>query len=277
MQQIPLFDIIPLEAFAKNIDAPSPARQGDVVEIFFVTSGVLIRNFNLSAIRLNKDDFHLSLPGQITSVEEVGKEVSGYYCRFNGEWLEQIYLKNNIPDDLAFINSFMYRYPIRLPSRVGERLKNIFSILCEMNIRQEKFSRLIHTYLITAIYEIKQLIDDLHLNPFPSKAFQLTGQYYDLLAKHIADKREMDFYAKQLGVTPNHLNKAVKAVTGKTAVTVRTEICLLEAKLQLKQTHKPIADIAFELAFSELSYFSRFFKKATGYSPSEYRKKMAVC
>jgi AraC-like DNA-binding protein len=276
MQQVPLFDIIPLETFVEKVDVPSLAKQSDVVEIFFVTSGSLIRSFNLNVIRLNKDDLHLSLPGQITSIEDVRGEVSGYYCRFNDEWLEQVYLKNHIIDDLAFINSFIYRYPIRLPETIRERLKNIFSILCEMNIRQEKFSQLIHAYLITAIYEIKQLINDLHLNSFPSKAFLLTGQYYDLLMKYIAGKREMDFYAGLLGVTPNHLNKAVKAVTGKTAVAVRTEICLLEAKLQLKQIHKSIADIAFELGFSELSYFSRFFKKATGCNPLEYRKKITT-
>jgi AraC-like DNA-binding protein len=75
-----------------------------------------------------------------------------------------------------------------------------------------------------------------------------------------------------LGISPNHLNKSVKAVTGRTAIIILNEMNLQEAKMQLKYTNLSIGEIAFRLGFKDLSYFSRFFKKATGLSPLEYRK-----
>ncbi|MDR2626405.1 MAG: AraC family transcriptional regulator [Dysgonamonadaceae bacterium] len=270
----PLFDIVTLEDYAGKFNLPSPAERRDTTEIFFVTGGSLVRNFNLGSIRLNRNDLHLSLPGDATFVEATMGDVAGYYCRFNDAFLEDVYLKKHIEDDLAFINSFMYHYPLRVSGRVSGRLKNIFSVLCEMNVDREQHSSLIHAYLVTAIREIKHLMDSLHLNPFPSRAFQVTRQYYDLLMKHVAENRDVEYYAGLLGITPNHLNKSVKAVTGKTAIALRTEATVLEAKLQLRETHLPVSGIAFELGFSDLSYFSHLFKKETGYTPLGYRKKM---
>jgi AraC-like DNA-binding protein len=269
-----LFDIIRPEAFTADTLPALTRKPHDEVAVFFVTHGSLIINFNSNAVRLNKYDVHLSLPGHVASIEETSGQATGYYCRFNPAFLEEGYLKNNIVDDLTFINSFMSRYPVRLSAPAGERLSRIFSTLHEMNRHQEKQAHLIRAYLITAVCEIKHLMDSLHLDTFPSKYFHTTAQYCDLLSKHIADRHDMRFYADRLGITPNHLNKSVRAVTGKPATAVQTEVYVQEAKRQLQQNHKRVTDIAFELGFEDLSYFSRFFKKATGYTPVAYRKKI---
>ena len=40
----------------------------------------------------------------------------------------------------------------------------------------------------------------------------------------------------------------------------------------LKNTDKPVAEIAFETGFASSRYFSTAFKVATGYTPTAYRK-----
>jgi AraC-like DNA-binding protein len=175
-------------------------------------------------------------------------------------------------DDLALINSFMHRYPLRLSVTVGERVENIFAILCKMNLHREKYLQLIHAYLIPAIYEIRQLMDDLHLDRFPSKAFLITWRYYEHLTKHVLEDRDIAFYARMQGITSNHMNKSIKDVTGKTATQLRTEVIIMEAKRQLRQTAKSISEISWGLNFPDLAYFSAFFRKTTGYTPMEYRK-----
>ena len=50
------------------------------------------------------------------------------------------------------------------------------------------------------------------------------------------------------------------------------ERLLLEAKRLLRYSDLPVADIADQLNFEDPSYFSRFFKKHTGFSPSEFRE-----
>ena len=44
------------------------------------------------------------------------------------------------------------------------------------------------------------------------------------------------------------------------------------ASSMLKETDKPIGDIAFETGFASSRYFSTAFKAATGYTPTAYRK-----
>jgi AraC family transcriptional regulator, transcriptional activator of pobA len=47
---------------------------------------------------------------------------------------------------------------------------------------------------------------------------------------------------------------------------------LLEAKRLLRYSDLPVTEIAYRLNFEDPSYFSRFFKKYTGFSPSEFRE-----
>jgi AraC-like DNA-binding protein len=75
-----------------------------------------------------------------------------------------------------------------------------------------------------------------------------------------------------LHVTPNYLNKAVKQVTGKTALEQIHEMLILEAKILLKQNEMNVSEIADYLNFENPSYFTRLFKKRTGHTPLDYRK-----
>jgi AraC-like DNA-binding protein len=111
------------------------------------------------------------------------------------------------------------------------------------------------------------------LDFYPAKAFSITKKYSDLLVSHIEQEQSIEFYAETLKITPNHLNKSVKSVTGKTAIRLLNEMRLIEAKLRLKHTGLSISEIAYQLGFEDQSYFSRFFRKATGDSPVKFRKK----
>ena len=46
------------------------------------------------------------------------------------------------------------------------------------------------------------------------------------------------------------------------------------AQLMLITSDLLIKDIAYELSFENISYFNRLFKKATGLTPSDYRKRV---
>ncbi len=265
------FIIIPLEQFLEREQFVSSSRTNELNEIFFITNGNLIRKLNKNMIQINRYDLHLSLRGQEVAICDYSENPEGYYCAFGNDFFEGLFLKESIVKDLDFINGFMYRYPLRLTKPVYERLLNIFVILEELFRAYDKNKSLIHSYLVVVICEVKQMITNMCLDLYPTKSFFIVRQYNELLEKHITSQRDIDFYASQLGISPNHLNKSVKAATGKTAVGLRNEIILQEAKLQIRQSKASMEEIAFELGFSDVSYFCRFFKKATGYSPLKYR------
>lgn len=85
------------------------------------------------------------------------------------------------------------------------------------------------------------------------------------------DMRSAANFADQLAVHVNHLNKAVKATTGKTTTGVIAERLVSEAKSLLKHTDWNIAKIGYCLGFEEPSHFNNFFKKQTQVTPSFFR------
>jgi len=106
----------------------------------------------------------------------------------------------------------------------------------------------------------------------PTAAAALTQQFKTLLSQHIRREHRVAAYADLLHITPNHLNKAVKATTGKSPTTWIDEALVLEAKGLLFQTALPVAEVASLVGVADASYFSRLFKKLEGYSPSALRQ-----
>ncbi|WP_232516389.1 helix-turn-helix domain-containing protein [Chitinophaga caeni] len=49
---------------------------------------------------------------------------------------------------------------------------------------------------------------------------------------------------------------------------------LLEAKRLLQASECSIKEIAYELGFNDLAYFSNFFKTQTGYSPRQFKERL---
>jgi len=81
-------------------------------------------------------------------------------------------------------------------------------------------------------------------------------------------------YAQLLKVTPNYLNKTVKNHTHRTAIDWIEIARLNLAKQLLKDKNVAIIDVARLAGLDDQSYFSRFFKKKTGLTPSQYRSSL---
>ncbi|MBR0223708.1 MAG: AraC family transcriptional regulator [Bacteroidales bacterium] len=78
-------------------------------------------------------------------------------------------------------------------------------------------------------------------------------------------------YAGELFITPNYLNRLVRSQTGHSAMEWIEISRLNLAKSLLKQGSLQIAEIASAVGIDDQSYFTRFFKKLEGCTPSQYR------
>ena len=92
-----------------------------------------------------------------------------------------------------------------------------------------------------------------------------------LVEEHFRRERQIAFYAGALAMTPDRLNDHVKRATGVTAGHLIRQRVLTEAKRQLVFTNQAIQEIAYDLAFSDPSHFTRFFRKQTGLTPQAFR------
>lgn len=103
------------------------------------------------------------------------------------------------------------------------------------------------------------------------KGHILVKQFYHLIEENNHKNLSLKEYAALLAVTPNHLTQTVKSLTGKTSSQVIKAKQILEIKRLLVHTSLSVAEIAHQLNFEDQSYFTKFFKRESGYSPLQYR------
>lgn len=83
--------------------------------------------------------------------------------------------------------------------------------------------------------------------------------------------REVAYYADQLCISPLYLTKIIQEVNGQSARDMIADYTIIEIKTLLRNADITIKDVVRHSGFSSQSSFSRFFRKHTGMSPSEYR------
>jgi AraC-like DNA-binding protein len=77
--------------------------------------------------------------------------------------------------------------------------------------------------------------------------------------------------AEAAHLSPNYLSSVFKEATGQTVLDEIHRLRLDEARSRLAESDDSIKEIAMALGFESQHYFSRFFRRATGMTPSEYR------
>lgn len=104
-----------------------------------------------------------------------------------------------------------------------------------------------------------------------SRREEIFDQFILLVEQNYIRERRISFYADKLNLSPKYLSTVVKEVSDKYASDWIDDYVILEAKALLKQGGINIQQIADRLHFPNQSFFGRYFKKLTGYSPKEYR------
>ena len=84
----------------------------------------------------------------------------------------------------------------------------------------------------------------------------------------------LDDAARHLGMNRVSFCIYFKKKTGKTFVNYYNEFRIEQACLFMQEKDMSIADICYQTGFSNIPYFNRLFKRITGVTPGEYRKKV---
>ncbi len=93
-----------------------------------------------------------------------------------------------------------------------------------------------------------------------------------LIEEHFRTHHAPADYAAILHIAPKSLARLVRMHLNKTLTELIRERILRQAKWELLHTRKPVKEIAAELGFEDIFYFSRLFKSATGCSPTFFRE-----
>jgi AraC family 4-hydroxyphenylacetate 3-monooxygenase operon regulatory protein len=95
--------------------------------------------------------------------------------------------------------------------------------------------------------------------------------YCDLVEAQFRQTLTLAEYARRLNVTEDRLNTVCRRVANLAAKELVHERVLAEARRLLRFSMVPVSDLGYQLGFADPGYFSRFFRRRTGLSPSDFR------
>ena len=102
---------------------------------------------------------------------------------------------------------------------------------------------------------------------------ELFKKFIEKIVESYTVSREVLFYANELGVSSGYLNEVCNEVSSHSAKEIIDSAVSSRLKYELSYTSKTIQELADEYNFPSQSYFSRYYKRMTGMTPSDFRKK----
>lgn len=99
--------------------------------------------------------------------------------------------------------------------------------------------------------------------------------FLELLGKHSHCERSVAFYADRMALSPKYLSSIIKEISGKSAAEWIDEYVMMEAKAILQHPKANVAEAAHRLNFPNTSFFGQYFKKRSGMSPGDFKKRYA--
>ena len=236
--------------------------------LLFVTKGSLKQQLENSIFEVKAFEALNIKQGNYTATLEISSDIEGFFIVYENEIISKIALNSN---DL----SFFYTAPYTIVSQATISWITRILELLEEELQDDEPNKAISTGLFQSV--LLKIIKSDSKNTEPmSHVSSISFHFRELVHKNHVAHKEIGFYAKELSISENYLNKCVKETTGKPPKQWINEISMLHGQILLQDYSKEIAQIAFELNYQSPSYFSRLFKKVTGLTPSEYRRSKSI-
>lgn len=270
------FFIVRVEEMYRLVQESVPASRSTGHTFIYITEGEAVMNIGSRRYKTRRGELLMVPAGQVFSFGN-GDVNKGYLCHFSEDLLSGVCGNSGPLKDFGFLSSWGYPYHIRTDRQSAQFILQLFSrLFFEYSTYGLERMELIRPYLFVLLCEINQV-----WHPETSAARPginaLFSEFKELVHAHFRTKHLVKDYAALLHVTPNHLNKTLKAFTGKSPTRWIDEVILSEAKTLLLQTSLSISQVATEVGFEDQSYFARLFRKYEGVTPTQFRDGIEKC
>jgi len=204
--------------------------------------------------------------------------LSGYFCIFTDEFL--VRNKSGVElDDLPIFQAG--GYPVfQISDEQADEIALLYRKMQKEIASDYAYKYdLLRNYVVELIHYGQKLQPLAVTYPRANASARVASLFIELLERQFpieSPQQKLNLksakdYADRLAIHVNHLNKALKEITGKTTSAIISNRLVQEAKILLKHTDWNISEIAYSLGFEEVAHFSNFFKKQTSVAPLIFR------
>jgi len=254
-----------------------PVRS-DHFSVALVVKGEVAIKYNLIDYILPKNSLFIITPQVI---HQFAKTLDDHYIivmGFSRDFIGQAHLSEKHINAFDFFSSQSKPHFV-LSDKEAELMENLLLLLKEKGRADEEHpfkNEIIYHAFNLFIYEMAAIAKKHR----PNENVKLTRKedilisFIKMLALHFKEERGVQFYADALFITPKHLSKTLKEITNKSCSELIDEMVITEAKILLDDLGQSVAAVAQQLHFSDQFFFSKFFKRHTGITPSQYKMQL---
>lgn len=253
--------------FIHELESNEP-RKLQRAAIVLCTSGSCRLKINLEEYEIKAPQLITLMPGQIFELLSDVDSLEGYVISLSKRFVDKV----NLP---GWQHQYMkmYNNPI---TDINQDMLNSLRIFYLMLYRaaaneHNPFRVQIIENLISIFYYGGVSSFETDANALLKYKNHIVANFLELVQQHYREERLIQYYAGRLCITPKYLSKLVKEHTGRAATDWIEQHVILEARAMLQSTDLSIQQIATTLNFPNQSFFGKYFKRATGVSPTRYR------
>ena len=262
------FKIRRLEGIVGETDLVHQLHRHDFFFILAVQKGTGQHTIDFTPFQVQDHVVFILRPGQVHQLE-LKAGCTGFLLEFNTEFYSP---KDKVASQRLRKASNKNYCALEL-NRFDKLYAVLSSMFQEFRDKQEGYQEVIKACLDIFFIEVVRQSPNPKgepkvNNPYSQERFE---EFLALLEKYLATHKQVSQYTDLMSLSPYQLNEITKSSVGKTASELINEQIVLEAKRYLLATPNQVKDIADLLGYEDFSYFIRFFKKHTGYSPEAFR------
>ncbi|GAB3947243.1 helix-turn-helix domain-containing protein [Spirosoma harenae] len=213
--------------------------------------------------------FYIFVPNQLI-VKEEPKAMWGTAMAFTADFLAL--QESAALSKLPLIRNPQNAHELKLATSDIQFIEDILEkIYNEYTHPGEWQQRMLIAYLTVFVTYLSRLYTEQFEGDSLSTDKLLLKKYQATIEENFRELHQVSEYASLLNVSAGYLSEVVKVQSGRPAIVHIHERLVLEARRLLFHSQQSLKEIAFDLGFSDASYFSRFFKRETDLTPAEYR------
>jgi AraC-like DNA-binding protein/quercetin dioxygenase-like cupin family protein len=258
-------------------ESDSPHRH-DYYAIVLIEKGKGVHFVDFQKYDLEDQTVYFILPGQMHQLIPSEKP-KGWVLAFTDEFLITNSISDKLINDIYLFNDYGQSPPLPLNQSQMTVYKSLIKQMLHfstslVNYTNDALGSLMKLFLIQSNNHCSLVKEN---NPqFVETTNHLLRSFKQLLNEHYIKKHKVSDYADMLAVTADYLNKTVKSITGKTAKEHIQSKLATEAKRSLIFSNLSGKELAYELGFEESAHFNNFFKKTTGFTPTEFKSSVRM-
>ena len=102
---------------------------------------------------------------------------------------------------------------------------------------------------------------------------QVVEKVQRYMEEHLGEEFSREQAAESVYLNPAYLSRLFRRETGYSLTDYLVRLRIAKARVELEKTNNRVSDVAINVGYGNFSHFSKLFKKTTGLTPQEYRKK----